>query len=53
MSLISNYKKLKRQYAVQKRKVEEFINNNHHEQEKKQADFEKAKLEFESRNKFS
>ena len=53
MSLISNYKKLKRKYTVQKRKIEEFQNTNHHEKEKKHADFEKAKLEFESRNKFS
>ena len=38
MSLISNYKKLKRQYTVQKRKIEEFQNTNHHEKEKKQAE---------------
>ncbi|MCZ3746519.1 hypothetical protein L2520_03660 [Limosilactobacillus vaginalis] len=53
MSLISNYKKLKGQYTVQKRKTKKFQNANHLKQEEKHTAFEKAKLEFERRNKFS
>ena len=44
MSLISNYKKLKRQYAVQKRKIEEFQNTNHHEKKEKASGFRKSKI---------